>query len=142
MLYILKKHSTGKVFILLTCACITLSDSWTRGVSDHASYYAWPGFSHLNGRLGFLVSYVFSCPILQASWGEFIQGANCRFLLYALVWRYCFDWNCSCWWDDTLFGSIICKNYIPQQLIDIHDGQQHSLVILLLTVDTSCLHSF
>jgi hypothetical protein len=80
-------------------------------------------FSYWICRLGFLVSYVFSCSVLQTSRGELVQGKNCRFFLHALIWCLCIDWNCSSWGNDTLLVRVICKNYIPQQLIDIYDGE-------------------
>ncbi|XP_061368238.1 homeobox-leucine zipper protein ATHB-14-like isoform X2 [Gastrolobium bilobum] len=46
-----------------------------------------------HGRLGFLVSYVFPCSVLQASRGELVLGEDCRFLLHALIWCHCIDWN-------------------------------------------------
>ena len=80
-------------------------------------------FSYSICRLGFLVSYVFSCSVLQASRGELVQGKDCRFFLHALIWCHCIDWNRSPWGNDTLLVRVVCKNYIPQQLIDIYDGQ-------------------
>jgi hypothetical protein len=93
-------------------------------------------FSYWICRLGFLVSYVFSCSVLQTSRGELVQGKNCWFFLHALIWCLCIDWNCSSWGNDTLLVRVICKNYIPQQLIDIYDGELH--FVYTFVVESSC----
>lgn len=74
-------------------------------------------------RPGLFIPHVLSCSILQTFRRELLQGEDCRFLLHALIWCHCFDWDCSSWGNDTLFVRIICKNHIPQQFIDVHDGQ-------------------
>lgn len=73
-------------------------------------------------RLGLYVPHVLSCSVLQASWRELFQGKDCWFLLHALIWRHCVDWDSSDWRDDTVFVRVICEDYIPQQLSNIHDG--------------------
>jgi hypothetical protein len=93
-------------------------------------------FSYWICRLGFLVSYVFSCSVLQTSRGELVQGKNCWFFLHALIWCLCIDWNCSSWGNDTLLVRVICKNYIPQQLIDVYDGELH--FVYTFVVESSC----
>lgn len=82
-------------------------------------------------RLGFPVSYVFSCTLLQASWGELVPRENCRFLLHAFIWCHCIDWNCSSRGDDTVFVRVVRKNNIPEQLLDVYDGKSHFCIFVV-----------
>ena len=73
-------------------------------------------------RFGLPFPHVLSRSILQASWRKFLQGKDCRFLLYALIWCYCLDRHRTCWRDDTLRVWIFCQNHFSQQFVDFYDG--------------------
>lgn len=89
-------------------------------------------------RLGLPVSYVLPCSLLQASRRELFPGKDSRFLLHAFIWCKCFDWNCSNWRDDPFGISILCQNYISQQLVDVHDGLLRFLLICLYQLLSLC----
>lgn len=64
-------------------------------------------------RLGLSFPYVFPCSVLQATRGEFIQGTDCRFLLYAIVWCDHLDLDRVPRRDDTLRISNLCQRPLP-----------------------------